>query len=46
MVKPWKHINADFVGLFNGKTYSLVMDAYSKWPEIVELNLAISQRAI
>ena len=32
--KPWQRI----CWTFNGKTYFLVMDAHSKWPEIVEMN--------
>ena len=44
--KPWQRIHVDFTGPFNGKTYFLVMDAHSKWPEIVEMNSTTSQRTI
>ena len=44
--KPWQRIHVDFAGPFKGKTYLLVMDAHSKWPEIVEMNSTTSQRTI
>ena len=31
---PWQRIHLDFAGPFHGQTYLLVVDAYSKWPEI------------
>ena len=44
--KPWQRIHVDFAGPFQGKTYLLVLDAHSKWPEIVEMNSTTSQRTI
>ena len=35
---PWQRIHVDFAGPFMGKTYLLVVDAHSKWPEIIEMN--------
>ncbi|CAI2724590.1 unnamed protein product [Schistosoma spindalis] len=31
---PWQRIHLDFAGPLHGQTYLLVVDAYSKWPEI------------
>ena len=45
-LKPWQRIHVDFAGPFQGKTYLLVLDAHSKWPEIVEMNSTTSQRTI
>ncbi|PIO54605.1 integrase core domain protein [Teladorsagia circumcincta] len=36
--KPWNRIHADFAGPLDGKMYLIVVDAYSKWPEIVEMS--------
>ena len=30
----WKSIHVDFAGLFLGKTFLLIVDAHSKWPEV------------
>ncbi|KAF2897997.1 hypothetical protein ILUMI_08178 [Ignelater luminosus] len=30
-------IHIDFVGPFKGKTYLIIIDAYSKWPEVYEM---------
>ncbi|CAH8452171.1 unnamed protein product [Schistosoma rodhaini] len=32
---PWSRIHIDFAGPVNGTTYLIVVDAFSKWPEIV-----------
>ena len=32
---PWKRIHVDFAGPFLGKMYLIVIDAHSKWPEVV-----------
>ncbi|CAA9995134.1 unnamed protein product [Nesidiocoris tenuis] len=31
---PWQRIHLDFAGPFQNVTYFLVIDAYSKWPEV------------
>ena len=35
--KPWVRIHLDFAGPFQGKTFLIAVDAFSKWPEIVEV---------
>lgn len=35
--KSWSRIHCDFVELY-GKMYLIVIDAYSKWPEIIKFN--------
>lgn len=32
--KPWCRIHADFAGPINGQNFLIVVDAYSKWPEV------------
>lgn len=43
---PWQRICVDFVGPFMNKTYLLVTDAHSKWPEIIKMNSNITQKTI
>ena len=38
---PWQRIHMDFAGPVKGKMYLIVVDAHSKWPEVVEI-LSIS----
>ncbi|BHF83684.1 hypothetical protein SprV_0902682800 [Sparganum proliferum] len=38
--RPWSRVHIDFVGPLNGVSYLILVDAYSKWPEIAPLNLA------
>ncbi|KHJ99217.1 integrase core domain protein [Oesophagostomum dentatum] len=32
--KSWERIHTDYAGPLNGKMYLVVVDAYSKWPEV------------
>ena len=36
--QPWQCVHVDFAGPLFGKTYLLVVDSYSKWPEIWEVS--------
>ena len=31
---PWSHLHLDFAGLLNRAYYLVVVDSYTKWPEI------------
>ena len=31
---PWKHVHIDFAGPMEGKHFMVVVDAFSKWPEV------------
>lgn len=33
--KPWSRVHVDFAGPLNGIYYLILVDAYSKWPEVV-----------
>lgn len=39
-------IHIDFLGPFHGKTYLIITDAYSKWPEIYEMSKMDSSHTI
>ena len=35
--EPWKRIHIDFASLFLGRSFLVVVDSYSKWPEIFQM---------
>ena len=35
--EPWKRIHIDFAGPFCGRSFLVVVDSYSKWPEIFQM---------
>ncbi|PIO68749.1 integrase core domain protein [Teladorsagia circumcincta] len=37
-VSPWARVHADFAGPLEGNFYLVIVDAYSKWPEIIQKN--------
>ncbi|EYC28568.1 hypothetical protein Y032_0007g3292 [Ancylostoma ceylanicum] len=43
---PWTRIHADFAGPLDGKYYLVIVDAFSKWPEIVQMNCISTDSAI
>ena len=36
--KPWMCVHVDFAGPFQGKMYFIVVDAHSKWPEVIPMS--------
>ena len=44
--RPWKRLHVDFAGPYLGKTFLVVVDAYSKFLEIVAMTRATSTNAI
>ena len=44
--KPWVRIHVDFVGPFQKKMFMLVVDAHSKWPEIVKVPSTTASKTI
>ena len=36
--RPFQRVHIDFAGPFCGKMFFLLVDAHSKWPEVVEMN--------
>ena len=46
---PWTHIQLDFAGPLDGCYYLIVVDSYSKWPEVFKcknLNSEVAIRAL
>ncbi|BHF72217.1 hypothetical protein SprV_0401528100 [Sparganum proliferum] len=44
--RTWSRVHIDFAGPFNGVSYLILVDAYSKWPEIAPLNPATASATI
>ena len=39
---PWERIHIDFCGPFRNHMYLIVVDAYSKWPEVIRMSSSTS----
>ena len=44
--KPWQRIHVDFAGPFEGKMFLIVVDAHSKWPEVMEMSATTATHTI
>ena len=44
--KPWQRLHIDFAGPYRGKMWMLVMDAYSKWPEVCIMESTTAETTI
>ena len=43
---PWKRIYIDFASPFLGKMFLIVVDAHSKWPEVILMSTTTSTKTI
>ncbi|XP_058051873.1 uncharacterized protein K02A2.6-like, partial [Ahaetulla prasina] len=43
---PWSRIHIDFAGPFHGQTFLIVVDAYSKWLEIILMKTTTAEAVI
>ena len=43
---PWKRIHVDFAGPFLNKMFLIVVDAHSKWPEVIQMSSTTSSKTI
>ena len=44
--EPWQRIHIDFAGPFENHTFLVVVDAHSKWPEVVVMKSTSSEGTI
>ncbi|XP_060116324.1 uncharacterized protein K02A2.6-like, partial [Heteronotia binoei] len=44
--KPWSRLHFDFAGPFQGQTFMIIMDAYTKWLEVIPIGSTSSATAI
>ena len=43
---PWRRVHIDFAGPVEGKMFLVVVDAYSKWPEVMEMSSTTTQATL
>ncbi|XP_064109047.1 uncharacterized protein K02A2.6-like [Macrobrachium nipponense] len=43
---PWQRVHIDFAGPFLGYSYLILVDAYSKWPEVIPMQTTSSVATI
>ena len=43
---PWKRIHIDFAGPFLDKMFLIVVDAHSKWPEVVQMSSTTTSKTV
>ncbi len=44
--RPWERVHVDFAGPFMNRMFLLVVDAHSKWPEILEISSTTAAKTI
>ena len=44
--KPWQRLHLDYAGPFKGKMWFILIDAYSKWPEVYVMTETTSKATI
>ena len=44
--RPWQRIHVDFARPFRGKTFLILVDGHSKWPEVIEMSTTTSEKTI
>ena len=44
--RPWQRIHIDFAGPFLDKSFLIIVDAHSKWAEVVEMSQTTTPRTI
>ncbi|KAG7302947.1 hypothetical protein JYU34_012942 [Plutella xylostella] len=44
--RAWHRVHLDFLGPINGKTYLIIVDAYSKWVELFDVSSGYSSRVV
>ena len=44
--RPWQRVHIDFAGPFLGTMFLIVVDAYSKWPEVVPMTTTSATKTI
>ena len=43
---PWKRLHVDFAGPFMGKMFFIIIDAHSKWPEVMTMSATTAKHTI
>ena len=43
---PWQRLHIDFTGPFLGKSFLIIVDAHSKWPEVIPMMTTTAEKTI
>ena len=43
---PWKRIHVDFAGSFQGSMFTIIVDAHSKWLEVVPMSTTTTKKTL
>ena len=43
---PWQRLHIDFAGPFLGKSFLIIVDAHSKWPEVIPMMTTTAEKTI
>ena len=43
---PWKRIHVDFAGPFQGSMFMVIVDAHSKWLEVVPMSTTMTEKTL
>ena len=44
--KPWRRIHVDFAGPMYNRMFLIVVDAHSKWPEVIEMTSTTAEKTV
>lgn len=44
--RPWSRINIDFAGPYQNKIFLIIVDSYSRWPEVIVVNNMTTETVI
>ena len=44
--QPWKRIHVNFAGPFEGSMWLIIVDAHTKWPEVIAMKTIIANKII
>lgn len=44
--KPWQRIHTDFLGPYKGHEFLIIIDARSKWPEVIEMKSTTAAKTV
>ena len=44
--QPWQHLHIDFAGPLDGNMFLTMVDAHSKWPEVIPMKSTTSAKTI
>ena len=44
--EAWERVHIDFAGPFKGKMWLIIVDAFSKWPEVIQMTTTTAEKTV